>query len=99
MGAGFLGTAVGILGGICVPRGQCRRLVLSLLGFGTVLGIAFLLVCAVAVVAGQPYHVWYALAIPGLVLTFVFGGLLPVINAQYRQAEMRRLEAEELRRS
>lgn len=98
-GAGIIGAVVGTLGSLCVPRGKCKPLVLSLMAVSVVIGVACLITGLVAVSQGQPYHVWYPLSILGLVLTVVFGALLPVINAQYRQADMRRLEAEELRRS
>jgi hypothetical protein len=47
----------------------------------------------------QPYHVWYPLALAGFILTFVCGGLLPVLLLRYRQAEARRMQAQDLRRS
>jgi hypothetical protein len=48
----------------------------------------------------QPYAVWYPLVLVGGLSSLLIGTLWPtVIRTAYRQAEIRRLEAEELRRS
>ena len=96
---GVLGAVLGTVGGICAPRGKCKALVFSLIAFPLVVGPVLLAAGIVAIVGGQPYHVWYPLVLSGGIMTFVFGFLLPVFMARYRQADMRRLEAEELRRS
>lgn len=96
---GLLGAAVGTIGGICAPRGKCKALVLSLLAIPAAIGVVSLLGGIVALAESQPYHVYYPLLTSGCVLTLVFGGLLPVFVSRYRQADQRRLEAEELRRS
>jgi hypothetical protein len=92
---GLLGAAIGML----APRGIGRRWVvgmqLALVGVGAVSLVAG----AVAVVSGQPYHVYYPLLLLGLILTLVMGCLIPVVRRTYAQAEARRLEAEELRRA
>jgi hypothetical protein len=62
------------------------------------LGIGFIGAGITAVVSGQPYGVWYSLLLPGLLLTVLMGTMTPVIKMRYRQAEHRRLEAEEFRR-
>ncbi len=49
-------------------------------------------------ITGQPYGVWYSLLLPGLLLTALMGTMTPVIRLRYRQAEHRRLQAEEFRR-
>ena len=94
-----LGGILGTLGGICAPRGKCKGLVFSLIGITLSLGVVSLLAGIVAVVAGQPYQVFYPPLALGGITTFVLGASLPVFMARYRQADMRRLEAEELRRS
>jgi hypothetical protein len=48
-------------------------------------------------VSGQPYGIWYPCLLMGVVLTVVVGGLLPVVYLRYRQADERRLKAEEFR--
>ena len=96
---GVFGALLGTVGGICAPRGKCKGLVHLLIMGPLCLGALWLVAGVVAIVMGQPYHVWYPLVLLGGITTFVFGALLPVFRARYRQADVRRLEAEELRRS
>lgn len=96
---GILGGTLGTLAGICAPKGKCKSLVYALTGLIITSGVITLVVGIVAVVLRQPFFVWYPLILVGCVTTFVVGGITPVIALRYRQAEMRRLEAEEFRRS
>jgi MFS family permease len=96
---GILGGVLGTLGGICAPRGKCKALVYSLAIVPLAISAIALVAGIVAVATGQPYAVWYPLILLGGILTVVLGGLLPVLRLRYREAETRRLEAEELRRS
>jgi uncharacterized membrane-anchored protein len=63
-----------------------------------VLGITCLIAGLVAVFAHQPYHVFYPLLLIGAILTFVMGGLLPMVLIRYRQAEARKMDANLLRK-
>lgn len=63
------------------------------------IGVMSLAAGIVALVVRQPYHVWYPLVLGGVILSVVPGCLLPVIRMRYRQAEARRMQAEELRRA
>ncbi len=86
--AGVWGAAVGVL----VPRGKARGL---LLGTGT----ALLAVSAVALAYGVSLllSATFASAYPALCLgvvgLIVFGGLIPVVNRRYREAELRHMHA------
>ena len=51
----------------------------------------------VALLAGQPYGIWYPMLLAGFIFSFVFGGLIPVVRRVYLQAENRRIEAESIR--
>lgn len=99
------GSAIGVMGGVygtlvsmLAPKGIGRRpmlaIHLALVGFG----VAVLIAGIVAVSTGQPYLVYYPLLLGGGILSFVMGGLFPVVRMHYRQAEARRLEAEQFRR-
>jgi hypothetical protein len=90
--AGLYGSCAGVL----APRGRAK---------GPILGAAWLLLaCAVALLAlalvawfdGQPYGVWYGLGLPGVIGLIVVGSLMPTISGRYREAERRRLEAQDL---
>jgi MFS family permease len=96
---GLLGGIFGTLAGICAPRGKCKMLVVGLALFMIGAGIISLVVGVVALALQQPYGVYYPLLLIGVVCTTVFGVGLPVVLQRYREADNRRLEAEELRRS
>ena len=96
---GVFGGALGAVAGYYVPRGRLRGLVIGSMTVLVVVGVVGLVLGVAALVARQPYHVWYPPTLIGVILTFVMGGLLPVIVTRYRQAEARRMEAESLRRS
>ena len=97
-GVGILGAVYGTLVGVLVPRGRGRSIVFAMHWGALALGGGFVVAGVTAVVTGQPYGVWYSLLLPGLLLTFLMGTMTPVIKLRYRQAEHRRLHAEEFRR-
>jgi len=91
-----LGVAGGILGGLggaMVSTGRGGALVM--LGFRVaVVASAVMLVAGVgAFLVGQPYGVWYALGLPGLLGLVVFGSLTPIMARRYREEEARRMAA------
>jgi hypothetical protein len=101
IGGGGLGALAGCFGGLIgwlAPRGIARGPILIVHALFVAVGAVSLVAGITAVIMGQPYHVWYPLTLIGGVLTCVMGSLLPVVLVRYRQAEHRRLEAEELRR-
>jgi len=91
---GTLGAAVGVL----APRGVGRRVVIPLMVTLTLGGGVALVAGIVALILGQPYHVYYPLLLGGGVTGGVMGALIPTVRAAYRRAEQNRLGAEELRR-
>ena len=97
-GIGVLCGTLGALGGWLAPRGKGKAVVVPVHGAVVTAGIVSLGAGIAAVSMGQPYHVWYPLLLGGFIMTMVMGGLFPVVLLRYRQAEQRRLQAEELRR-
>lgn len=97
-GFGALGGILGAAAGILAPRGRGKPVIVGAMTSIVVIGVAALVSGIVAVTGGQPYHVWYPLVLIGGILTVVVGSLIPVVMLRYRQAEARRLDAEELRR-
>lgn len=95
---GVLGGALGALTGILAPRGIGRPWILGGYYIALALGSASLIFGLYALAAGQPLHIWLWPFQVGAILLVVFGGLLPVVKARYRQAEERRFEAEALRK-
>ncbi len=109
--AGLVGAGVGsgigvIVGGIggplagtLAPRGKAKTLVVGFFLTSLAIGVILALVGIAALVMGQPYHVWFVFVLPGALTATLTGSLLPVVLKRYAQADQRRLEAEELRRS
>ncbi|MEM9658520.1 MAG: hypothetical protein AAF961_09175 [Planctomycetota bacterium] len=99
----FGGSAVGLAGavlGSCsyfVRQGKGRRWIVG--AYATMIGVGLLALATgiYAWASGQPYGIWYPLAMLGLVSCGVFGGLFPVILRQYREAEERKVSAQGLR--
>lgn len=101
LGGGGLGTLAGCFGaliGSLAPRGIARGFMLTVHAGFIAVGVLALVGGVVAISLGQPYHVWYPLVLIGGILTVVMGALFPVARMRYRQAELRRLDAEEIRR-
>ena len=97
-GVGVLGAVYGCVVGVLAPQGKGRSFVMAM-HWGTIaLGAVFLVAGIWAAVAGQPYGVSYVLLLPGMLLVVLMGAFTPLVKQRYRQAEHRRLQAEEFRR-
>ena len=96
---GMVGACLGAAAGLLAPRGRGRGVVLGSMATMAAGGLVALGAGVIAVSGGQPYHVWYPLLLCGGILALVMGPLVPVVRARYRQAEARRMQAQELRRS
>ena len=93
------GCIAGVMGGLVgwlVPRGKAKRFILSAWITLWAAGIALLAVGVLALIGGQPWGVWYALLLPGMVGAIVIGGNLLVILKRYREVEQRRFSATDL---
>jgi hypothetical protein len=97
-GIGLGGALIGSMS-FLVARGKAKSLMVGVFAAMIALGLCLLGAGIVALIQSQPYHVFYPLLLEGFISTCVFGALLPVILMRYRQAEMRRMEAEQLRRA
>ena len=89
--AGLWGAAVGCLSGWLIPKCRGRTPIFALLWLGAAAGIVSLGVAGVALAGGQPYHVWYPLALTGLMLTAMGTVFVFVTRKRYRAAEERRM--------
>ena len=96
---GLLGAAVGVGMGICAPRGIGKNILLRGQLAIVFLGFVILTAGIIALSTGQPYAVWYPLVLAGCLMSFLFAALYPVARNVYRQAEHRKLNAEEFRTS
>lgn len=97
IGGGF-GALCGILGammGWLVPKGKGRGFVVSTMVSFVAISAVALLAGIVALVSKQGFWVYYPLLLSGLIGTVVMGSLLPMVMARYRDAEMRKMDAED----
>jgi hypothetical protein len=93
---GCLGGLWGACAGILAPQGKARGFVL---GSGTLLLVATVILLIAAIVAyfgGQPYWIWFGFGLPGVQGIILFPMLLPLVVHRYRQAEERRMSAQDL---
>jgi len=91
---GIGGSVIGCVGallGLLASKGKARNFVLTSMKIFIVLGILLTIAGFVAVVLKQPYAVWYALLLPGVILTLVFSLNLPSIQRRYDELEIRRM--------
>jgi peptidoglycan/LPS O-acetylase OafA/YrhL len=93
---GCLGGAFGAVVGFAAPRGKARKAVMGIHAAFTLISLVLLIAGAAALAAGQPYGIWYAFALPGLIGTVVFAAVRPVIKRPYADAEMRKSKAADL---
>ena len=94
---GLFGATIGGLAGTMVKQGKGRKLVLGLMWGMFALGLANVAFCGIALACGQPYGIWYGAAVGGGVMTMLPLFLIPVLRKQYAIAELRKMEASDLR--
>src|SRR3954466_11145552 len=94
---GSLGGLWGSLIGVFAPRGTGRTVLIPIGWTFVTAGVLSLAFGLYALVAGQPYGIWYGPVLTGVCLTVVIGGLMPLVYKRYAEAEARRVQAEEFR--
>ena len=93
---GLVGGTVGLLGaafGITAGLGLARHFLLKAVLVFAFLGVAILVVGVVALVGGQPYHVFYPPMLIGGIMAFVFGFNYPFLKRRNEQLELQRMSA------
>lgn len=91
---GIGGSIIGCFGGLIgwlVSKGKARKFVLAATTSSIVLGILLIIAGLVAAILKQPYLVWYALLLPGVILILVFSLNLHSIQRRYDELEIRRM--------
>ncbi len=94
---GVWGAALGVAGGVLAPKGKGRPLVFGLLGVGLVVGLLAVGFGLVALAADQPYPVWYGPTLCGAMLVGLSVPFIFVMRHQYREVELRKMRADELK--
>ena len=93
---GILGGVIGTLGGVFVPRGKAKKLTLGINTFAVALGFILFVFGIVAFLFGQPRDVWLSAIIAGLHCAALFSFGFWVILKRAREAELRKMTAENL---
>lgn len=100
---GFIGAAFGIFGGlygtiigVCAPRGLAKGLCYGLHFGGLLAGVAMILTAVAALSTGQPWPIWFAFLLPGILALVILGPLTPILKIRFREAEERRMSAGDL---
>lgn len=98
---GMIGGAVGIFGGMigcfggllgCLAGfGKARKFVLTTTKIFIALGMLLTITGIVAIACAQPFFVWYAFLLPGVILTLIFSLNFPLIQRRYDDLEIRRM--------
>jgi hypothetical protein len=93
---GGVGGLWGALAGILAPQGKGKALV-----YGMGLTLAFIAVGLfvlgiVALMAGQPYGIWYGLLLPGVLGVVSLAWFPWLVRTRYRQAEEQRMAAKDV---
>jgi hypothetical protein len=61
--------------------------------FGVIMGFFLLAPGITALLCGQPYHVWCPFILVGGMMIVIFSSFFPILRKQYKQAELRRMQA------
>jgi hypothetical protein len=102
IGGGVGGSLFGCLGalaGMLIPRGRGRPFILGSLMVFLLLGVALLGFGVVALVAGQPFGIWFFALLVGVLFTVLGGVFIWLTRKLYTLIEQRRLDSEGLRNS
>ena len=94
---GIAGGVIGTLIGVFAPRGKHKALVMGCLWAMVSVGGASLVFGVAALVAGQPYAIWYPPLLLGLIVGIVSVAVMPAARQAYRRAEERRVAAQSIR--
>jgi hypothetical protein len=95
---GLLGALLGTLGaavGVLSSSGKRRELTLGLMLAGIVVGLALLAAGVAAVLARQPYSVYYPLLLAGGLTAVLCAAMRPNVARRYAELELRRMSAQD----
>ena len=93
--SGLFGALVGCTANYCITRGK-KKLLYGIFAVAILTGTVFVVFGITALICRQPYHVYFPFLLSGLIITGVFGGMLPVINKRFVYHEMQQMEAKDL---
>lgn len=100
IGGGGGGSLLGCLAPLCMfaaNRGKARGVITALWVLLICFGVAQLAFAGYALMHGQPYGIWFAPALCGLITTVLSSVFLVATNRRYAEAESRKFDAAALR--
>jgi hypothetical protein len=92
IGGGLIGLWGAMIGAVS-SRGKARRFVLGSANALLLIGLVSLGGGVAAIVAAQPYVVYYPLLFIGIILVVVFGKLRGTLSARYEHLELKRMQS------
>ncbi len=99
---GFIGSAIGILGGtlgataIIFIRKGWRKIYFTLYTSIILVGLSLAITGLIAIFMKQPFIVWYGFLLPGAITTILLLSLLPVINKRFTDFEILQMKSHDL---
>ena len=97
-GGGIIGGILGAVTGKLVQTGKGKKGLYLAYSIFFSFGLILLCVGLYALIAGQPYGIWYPLLLSGVIFSFVMGlGRFYLLPQNYRMVEARKLAANEIR--
>jgi len=94
---GIIGTSFGLIGALIgctsntlVQKGW-RKPMYAIFTVAIISGLIMLITGAIAFFTQQPYHVWYAFLLPGILCTCLFLFLLITIRKRFTNQELHKL--------
>lgn len=97
-GLGVLLGTFGAIAGVHAARGKLGQWAVSVMVACAAAGFVTFVAGTIALVVGQPYHVYYPLMLIGGIVSLVCGCNIPAIRNAVRNCQQRKLAAAELRR-
>ena len=96
---GILGGSLGGLSGLCsilANRGRARRFTMIFISVSIFIGIIMSILGIVALLASQPYEVWFPLFLVGVVIVAVFIPSRVIVRRRYENWELQQISVTDL---
>lgn len=102
IGGGVGGSLLGVLAPLCMlaaQRGKARLPIMLLWRLFAAIGVAQIVFGVYALTQDQPYAIWYAPALCGVIMTILSSAFLVMMHRRFEQADSRKLDAAAFRNS
>jgi ABC-type dipeptide/oligopeptide/nickel transport system permease subunit len=93
---GVFGGTLGAMAGVFSRKGKFKKFILTSMIILMILGVISLCAGVIALMSGQPYHVWYPFTILGVILPVVEIPGYIAVKKGYAQAELKKMSVDDL---